>query len=54
MTCVHPVDKLNIWRVWTTHFNQNNVDFSEVKIVLECKCGHRESLISRIGDNKPI
>ena len=52
--CNHPIKKQKIWRIWTTHFHQENVQRSTVKIVLECECGHRESLESELGDKNPL
>ena len=52
--CTHPVEKQRIWRVWTTHFNQVAVQHSNVRIVLDCECGHRHTLESNVGDPNPI
>lgn len=52
--CKHPVEKQKIWRVWTTFFNQNNVERASTEIVLECECGNRHCISSEIGDDNPI
>lgn len=49
--CQHPISKQTIWRVWINHFYNAPTTFSKVELVLECECGYRSNLESKIGDD---